>query len=170
MTLRRLRLCCAFSLCLLAAQGAHAQYAWIDGHGTHVFSDRPPPPGTTVKRMLKAPGRPSFADDVLPSPSATPGAAAAPSPGTAPPSLAEREADYRKRAARRDDDARKAALDAANKAKLAENCAATREYAADLASDRRMAHTGAGGEREYLSDEQRQRQLERTRQALADCR
>ncbi|MFS2019205.1 DUF4124 domain-containing protein, partial [Massilia sp. CT11-108] len=47
-----------YPLLLLAAflaAPAYAQYSWIDDHGTRVFSDRPPPPGTPPSRILKTP-------------------------------------------------------------------------------------------------------------------
>src|SRR5437763_5056820 len=87
-------------LAQLAPQCAHAQYSWLDANGTRVFSDRPPPPGIPPSRILKAPRRPDAApvDAVT---GVTPSTAPAPAPTPAdkpkPPTLAEREAEYRKR-------------------------------------------------------------------------
>src|SRR5439155_10428325 len=118
------RLVVAGALLLLAQfapQLAHAQYSWLDDKGTRVFSDRPPPPGTPAGRILKAPHR-SEADSAAP-------AAPPPGPTEAPkqPSLAEREADYRKRQAQRQADEKKAQDEAAHKATQQEMCADARQ-------------------------------------------
>ena len=109
-----------YSFLLLAAVAvsapALAQYSWIDDHGTRVFSDRPPPPGTPPSRILKAPRSASAAE---------PTATAEPAKPTAP-TLADRDADFRKRAAERDADGRKAAEEAQRTADNAAQCAAAR--------------------------------------------
>jgi hypothetical protein len=151
---------------LLAALAAHApayaQYSWIDDHGTRVFSDRPPPPGTPASRILKAP-RTHTADTL-----ATP---AVPEPAKpAPPSLADRDAEFRKRAAQRDADERKAAEDAQRKADMAGQCAAARRTEAYLNSGRRLTDLDDQGERVVVTEEEKARRLEQARRVLADCR
>ena len=151
---------------LLAALAAHApayaQYSWIDDHGTRVFSDRPPPPGTPPARILKAPR--SSATDMQ----ATP---AAPEPAKpAPPSLADRDAEFRKRAAQRDADERKAAEDAQRKADMAGQCAAARRTEAYLNSGRRLTDLDDKGERVVVTEEEKARRLAQARRVLADCR
>ena len=153
-------------LLAMMAQLAHAQYSWLDEKGTRVFSDRPPPPGTPSSRILKAP-RMTGSPGASPS-SPAPAEAAAEAPKT--PTLAERDADYRKRAAQREDTERKSALEAERKARLAESCESTRQYEAQLMSGERVARANRNGEREFLSDEERARLLDRTRRALAECR
>jgi hypothetical protein len=163
---RALRLACAAALMLLAQfapQLAHAQYSWIDDKGTRVFSDRPPPPGTPASRILKAPHRlAAGADD-------TPAAAASPAPANAPlpSSLADREADYRKRQAQRQEEETKAQQDAARKKAM---CADARQQEVQLASGMRIAQMDVNGERSYMSDEERARRLTGARQALSGCR
>jgi flagellar biosynthesis GTPase FlhF len=156
-------------LAQLAPQFAHAQYSWLDANGTRVFSDRPPPPGTPPGRILKAPRR--FESAAL---DAAPAAAndAAPAPADKPkqPSLAEREADYRKRQIERQADEKKAQDEAARKAAQQAMCANARQEERQLASGMRISEMGADGERGYISDEDRARRLARAREALADCR
>jgi len=172
-TLRLLFAGALMLLAQLAPQFAHAQYAWIDGKGTRVFSDRPPPPGTPPSRILKAPRRPMPADDLLPAA----GAAVTSSPAAVasaakpnPPTLAEREADYKKRQSQREEDAHKAQEEASRKAARQEVCKAARQEQAQLASGVRISETNANGERSYVADDERARRLARAREALADCR
>ena len=161
MTPRWLRLCCAITL--LAAPLAHAQYSWIDAKGTRVFSDRPPPPGTPAAKILKAPR------GALPSTDEVPAPAAEPAKKDGPPTLADRENDYRKRTAARAEAQRKAAEEAQQKAAATERCRDARALQADLASGRRVVRTTATGEQDYLSDEERARQLDKVRRVLAEC-
>lgn len=171
---------------LLAALGmagaAHAQYSWIDEHGTHVFSDRPPPPGTPPARILKTPKSAVLParEAAAPAPAASPAAGPVTGPaGTAavpaaapsgPPSLADRDAEFRKRMAQRDADEHKAADDAKNKAALAAQCASARRSAAALSSGARITDVDGKGERVVLTDEEKARRLAESKQALADCR
>jgi hypothetical protein len=154
---------------LLITPLAHAQYSWIDDNGTRVFSDRPPPPGTPANRILKAP-RPS-----LPPPDAqapAPAPSTAPSPNTAPPappSLADRDADFRKRQAQRQADDQKAQQDAARRADNQERCQSIRQEQAQLASGARISQVGSTGERGFLTDEDRAKRMARTQQQLAEC-
>ena len=154
-------------LTLLALAGAaHAQYMWIDPKGIRQYSDRPPPPSTPAHKILKAPGR---------LPPAAP-ASDADTPATPPekansaPTLAEREAAFRKRAQERAEQERKQADEARRKADLAERCAAARETKAHLNSGIRIAKVGADGERAFLSDEERAARVAQANRVLEACR
>ena len=150
---------------------AHAQYSWIDDHGTRVFSDRPPPPGTPPSRILKAPRTPASASPyALPAPADPATAGPSDTAKPPPPTLADREAEFRKRAAQRDADERKALDEAQRKADAAEQCAAARRSEASLASGTRVADVDDKGERIVLSDEEKARRLAQARRALANCR
>lgn len=144
---------------LAVAAPASAQYSWIDDHGTRVFSDRPPPPGTPKSRILQAPR------------GAAPAAAAAAEPVKPQgPTLADRDADFRKRAAERDADERKAAEEAQRKAGNAEQCAAARRSEAALTSGVRMTDMDDKGERYVVTDDDKARRLAQVRRVLAGCR
>ena len=145
-------------LAALVAAPAFAQYSWIDDHGTRVFSDRPPPPGTPPSRILKAP-RGAAPADAAPAETAKP----------AVPTLADRDADFRKRAAERDADERKAAEESRRKADNAEQCAAARRSEAVLASGVRVADMDDKGERVFVTDEEKARRLAQVRRVLAGC-
>jgi hypothetical protein len=154
---------------MLLAQLAHAQYSWIDGKGTRVFSDRPPPPNTPASRILKAPRGyqlPEPASAAAPAASASNAATDKP----APPTLAERDADFKKRASERAENERKALDEAERNAQQLENCKAARQMVAQVQSGMRMAQVNEKGEREVLGDAQRAQQLERAQRVLAGCR
>lgn len=166
---------CAGAL-FLVAQLAHAQYSWIDDKGTRVFSDRAPPAGIPASRILKAPHK--FDPRAAPAAAAAPmtaaaAAASAPAAGPAPkpaaPTLAEQEADYRKRAAQRVADDAKAAQEAQQKAALAAQCAALRRNVTALSSGVRMSEFNAKGEQVFIPDDERARRLAQAQSSLASC-
>jgi hypothetical protein len=157
----------------LFAGFAHAQYAWVDAKGIHHYSDQPPPPSTPPAKILKAP-RPRSAlplaqQAAAPDAPDTPEAAPAPK-AKAPPALAEREADFRKRVQEREKQEQKAGAEAQRKAALAENCESARRYKAELESGIRVASTGADGERAFISDEERASRVAKTNAVLQGCR
>jgi hypothetical protein len=162
-------------LALLAAATAHAQYMWIDDKGLKQFSDRPPPPSVPAKRILKAPGRalPIDTPEASAEPAASASAAAsgpASAAAKAPPTIAERNADFNKRKGEQAEQARKAGEEAQRKSELAANCEANRKHLALLESGTRVATVEANGEQGFLSDEARARQLNATRRALSNCK
>jgi type IV secretory pathway VirB10-like protein len=165
MNTRWLRLLCAGALALTSLL-AHAQYSWIDDKGTRVFADRPPPPGTPPERILKTPRgfepRPPQPDAAAAAPASAPTAKAA-------PTLAERDEDFRKRAAQREADDKKAAQEATDKAAKTANCQIARENARTLEAGVRISTVDEKGERVILSDEERARRTARTRQTLKSC-
>lgn len=160
------------ALLFLAAQLAHAQYVWIDANGTRQYADRPPPPGTPPHKILKAPGRLAPAPTPDAGMDATqPGAAEAkPALPKGPPSLAEREQDFRKRAQERAEQERKDAIEAERRRELAERCEAARDAQAQLASGIRIARFDQNGERSYMSDEERAAKAAQVNRVLKDCR
>jgi hypothetical protein len=158
-------------LALFAAASAHAQYMWLDNKGVKQFSDRPPPPSVPAKRILKAPGRALLID--APEASAAPAAAAdatASASAKAPPTTAERNADFNKRKGEQAERARKAGEEARRNSELAANCEANRQHLALLESGARIGIVESNGEQGFLSDEARARQLNATRRALNNCK
>jgi len=158
-------------LALFAATTAHAQYMWLYDKGVKQFSDRPPPPSVPAKRILKAPGRALLID--APEASAEPAAAAnatASAAAKAPPTTAERNADFNKRKGEQAEQARKAGEEARRNSELAANCEANRQHLALLESGARIATVETNGEQGFLSDETRAQQLNATRRALGNCK
>ncbi|TCS39514.1 uncharacterized protein DUF4124 [Paucimonas lemoignei] len=155
----------AASLALLAiASSAWAQYVWIDDKGTKQFSDMPPPASVPKSRILKQPG-----NSYSPTESA-PAAEAGNDNAKAPPSLAERNAEYNKRRAEQAEKEKKAAEEAQLARDKAKNCENARNYQRSLQSGQRLASTDKNGERAYISDEQRNREIQETNRVLAGCK
>ncbi len=143
---------------------AQAQFVWIGPNGTRQYSDQPPPPGTPQSKILKAPGRPA-------PPQEMPGASA-PTESTKPkaPTLAEREADYRKRGQAREQAERKAQSEAERAAAHAAHCEGVRKNKQLYDSGIRIADVGPDGRKRYLSDAERAALSERYTKQLSDCR
>ncbi|NIA52560.1 DUF4124 domain-containing protein [Massilia sp. TW-1] len=168
--IRCLRALCAGAALLLAPY-AHAQYSWIDDHGTRVFSDRPPPVGTPASRILQAPRSATAATPVEAAVPTTDVDKASPAAGAkhALPTLADREAAYRERTARYEADAREAAETARLKVEHANACTAAREEEYFMKKTRRMIGVNEKGERAVLTDEDKAARLARARRVLAGC-
>lgn len=152
---------------LLASSVAQAQFVWVDEKGSKQFSDLPPPPGTPAKNILKAPGMPRAGDSVGTAPAPI---AAASASSTAPASLADREADYRKRTSAKAEQDKKLAEEARIKAHNAQACAVARDTAAQLATGKRVTMTDKSGERVFVNDAQRAQQGAHAAKVLNACK
>ncbi|SHG70521.1 DUF4124 domain-containing protein [Massilia sp. CF038] len=147
----------AGSALLIFTSVAHAQYVWVDEKGVKQFSDRSPPANIPAKNILKSPRGVQQAEQVqaVAAPAAAPGN-----------SLADREADYKKRQLAKADADKKASEDAAIASAKKGNCDAARVNKAALESGQRM-RTGADGA--MMDDQQRAAEIARANKALADC-
>ncbi|HYD60055.1 MAG TPA: DUF4124 domain-containing protein [Noviherbaspirillum sp.] len=144
---------------------ASAQYVWIDEKGTKQFSDMPPPASVPSNRILKQPGGTPALKASQEASEEKPSA-----PARAEPTIAERNADFRKRKAEQAEKEKKAAEEAAHVADKAKNCDRAREYQRTLDSGERIARLDKNGERAYLSDEQRLQESRDNRRVLDDCK
>lgn len=163
------------ALALGSTAAAHAQYVWLDHRGVKQFSDVPPPASVPQSRILKAPG-------VMVRTTSEPGAAptadvesstnagSATVDDKAPPSLAEKNAEFQKRRAERAEQERAARDQATAAAAKAKHCEQARNYQRVLASGERIARMDQSGERSFISDEERARELREVRQAISDCK
>lgn len=154
---------------LLFAGLAQAQYAWIDEKGVRHFSDRPPPPTTPAAKVLKAPAKPLAAQPQQDK-SAEPTAEAAPAAGAGKPTLAEREADYRKRAQERAKVEQKEAAEAQHRQAKAQDCHNARRYKALLDTGIRVSDVDEHGEKRYISDDERARKAAQASKVIEGCR
>ncbi|MFP5393890.1 MAG: DUF4124 domain-containing protein, partial [Gammaproteobacteria bacterium] len=147
----------------LAAGLAQAQWMWVDERGVKQFSDMPPPASIPAKNILKRPAGSQPA-------SAEPAAATA-APASAPAStLAEREADYRKRKEEQADKDKKAAEQARKQAEVKRNCDLARAAQAQLATGRRLATVAPNGERVVMGDEERAKASANANKTLSQCK
>ncbi len=184
---RSARLVVASAL-LLAAGLAQAQYVWINEKGVRQISDKAPPGNIPIKNILKAPGG-------VPTP---PPAAAAPAQGMAPAAsaeavplkdgqtstpvdtgaktpagpmtLAEREADYKKRMKAKAEQEEKDKLERDQKAMKKAQCASAKEYKAVLDANTPLVSARANGETVPMSDAERQQRSGQAKRAMADCK
>lgn len=175
------------ALALLFTAGlAQAQFVWVAPNGTRHYSDQPPPPGTPPARILKAPGLPTIslqaphaqaATAPAPKP-APPAAGVAAAPGAeqpaakpkGPPTLAEREADFRKRQKDKQEAELKAQEQARLEAAKAEHCAEVRKAKQMYDSGIRVAEVGQDGQKRYLTDAERAQRSARAGAMAAECR
>ena len=155
---------------LVLAASAQAQWKWRDAKGHVQYSDMPPPPGTPDKDILQRPQ--AATRSIVITPAGQPASAAsAPQPAASAPTKAEQDAaarqkqDQEKLDARRKEDERRAA-DVKR-----ENCSRAQASMRDLQSGQRITRTNEQGERIFMDDAQRNAEIERVRQVMAEsCR
>lgn len=145
---------------LFAGTAAHAQFAWIDAKGVRQYSDQPPPPDTPAAKILKTPRGMAVAA------ATPPGDAPAPTLARAAPTLAEREADYRKRHAASEENAKKAATASQDAEARRANCAAAAKAKEQLDTGRRMRTTG----NVVMTEADKAREQANIAKVLQDCK
>lgn len=150
-------------IAVTAVSPAAAQYAWIDEKGIKQFSDKPPPPSVPASRILKQPGRTYKPEAQEDTPAPT-------QPTKTEMTVAEKNAEFRKRRAEQAEKEKKAADEARMAAGKAKHCDSALAYKRALESGQRIAHTDASGERAYLTDQQREREMREVNQTLEDCK
>lgn len=166
---------------LFATSLAQAQFVWVAPNGTRHYSDQPPPPGTPPSRILKAPGLAAVSLQATPASAAKPAqpATATPAPDAVapaiekpkgPPTLAEREADFRKRQKESQEAELKEREQARVKAANAEHCVEVRKAKLMYDSGIRVAEVGLDGQKRYLSDAERAQRSARANAMAAQCR
>lgn len=156
-------------LCTLLSSGqAYAQYVWLDERGIKQYSDMPPPASIPASRILKQPGGTRISANKEATSTGT-----EPSTSTSTSrtemTIAERNAEFRKRQAERTEKEKKAAEE--EKVAMARNkhCEQVRDYHRALESGQRIARMDNNGERQFLTDEQREREMRDTRRTMAEC-
>lgn len=171
MKLKYLTHCALFLAACYISTNAFAQWVWLDEHGAKQFSDGPPPAGTPPNHILKQPHAPApnYSSDKAEDKPADTGSNANGSTAKAPPTQADKEADFKKR---RDEQAakdKKAAEDAQKAQATADNCARAKQYYSGLQSGARIPTTDANGQRGYLNDDDRAKEEARTQGVLDSC-
>jgi hypothetical protein len=163
----RARLLAAGALLALSTL-AQAQYMWIDEKGLKQLSDRAPPASVPLKNILKAPrGAATLPTEA----GATDMPEAVKSkPAAAAPTVAERNADYRKRAKDNLEREQKEKEESTAAAERAENCERVRAARQAIDSGARIGIQDKNGERGVMSDEQRGVESKKIDKALARCK
>jgi hypothetical protein len=154
--------------CLAASQltPAVAQYKWRDATGKIQYSDRPPPAGTPEKDVLSQPRAASQRAAAMAAAQAS-AAGAASAPEAPSVKASDPELEARKRKEKEQQDAKRKAEEEKQAKDKQENCQRARGYQRSLEDGQRITRTNDKGEREFLDDQQRAQELERTKQGIA---
>ncbi len=145
----------AFALTFAATASAQ-QFKWVDKDGRVRYSDVPPP-GVKATPLRPPPGPVS-----VPSPSKP---AAAGKKDEKP--LTPEEA-FQKRQKDQQEAAAKAEKERADSEAKKTNCDGARQNLSQLESGQRMSTMSPTGERGYMDDSQRAKEIDRARKAVAD--
>ena len=158
-------------------------YKWRDEKGQIVYSDQPPPKNIPPGNILQAPKAAPAAKESQ-SPAVTNAAATTPAgatataqasgnkgtqkPGTAgPKSVAEQEADYKKRQIEAQKKAKEDTDKAAQEQQRLASCSGLRGNLAALESGQRIVRTDEKGERTSIDDTQRAADIAKAKQDMA---
>lgn len=154
---------------------SEAQWAWKDGNGRLVYSDRPPPSDIKPANIMRQPSTQTLAN---PAPASGPiEDAAKPSdannsdtknapPSNAPKTVAEREMEFRKRQQEKAEGDKKGAEEQTKNATKTAECDRARGYMRSLEDGVRITRTDAAGNREFLDDAARAAEADRTRKII----
>jgi hypothetical protein len=175
----RLNRRCIAAVAVLAlglSTAASAQYVWLTENGVKHYSDTPPPSSVPKNRILKQPGN---ASPVLPQKTVAPAEAAsdgekavsaAATRDKAPMTIAEKNAEFQKRKIEQAEKEKKAAEQEKLAADKMKHCDQAKAYHRTLDSGQRVGRTDRNGERYYLNDAERAREIQETRKMLDDCK
>jgi hypothetical protein len=161
--LQLLHLATAALMTLSVPGAAFAQYVWFDEKGVKQYSDMPPPPSVPTSRIIK-----QSAQSAAEPPSAAITGTTTPAPREM--TTAEKNAEFRKRRAEQAEKEKKAAAKSLKAAEKAKSCERARNYDNLLTSGERIVRTDKNGERSFLSDEQRNRELREVKRMLDACK
>ena len=167
-TVRPLKLAAFVSSLLLFAlvSTAHAEYVWIDKKNVRNYSDWSPPSNTPKDRILKVPKTSSWSEELYKEEAEAPPAQDETSES---PSIAHREAEYKKRKLEQAEKEKEAAEAKKLTKETARRCTRAREYQRTLQSGIRITRMDKNGQRSFMTDKQRAQELSEIRRVLADC-
>src|SRR2546425_12789970 len=129
-----------------AAAAMAQQYKWVDANGKVQYGDTPPP-GVQATPLTPPPAGPS-------------------APAAAP--KVNPEAAFRNRQQERQKSDEKAAKERADAEAKRVNCEQSQASLRTLQSGQRISSTNAAGERVFIGDEERAKEIERTQRAVND--
>lgn len=157
----------ALGLLLICGNVAAQLYHYKDASGHMVYSDTPPPPGTPAANILKAP---KMTQPPPPSADAKGTDPKDKDKKTGPKSVAEQEADYKKRKAAEDKKAQEDAAKAADEQQRVARCAALQANLAALQSGQRMKKFDGQGNQSFIDDDQRAADISKAQQDMASSK
>jgi hypothetical protein len=132
-------------------QATAETYRWKDSNGRTMISDTPPPGTTRQSKSTYAP---------LPTPPEK--------PLEATKSTADRELEFKKRQQETKEKAEKESKEKIALADKTENCNRARQQLSMLESGQRISSLDSNGERKFMEDPERQKEIEQTRKYLAE--
>lgn len=147
---------------------ALAQYVWVDDKGNKQYSDTAPPASVPKNRILKTPGKSTEQSEAA-APAKEASTAANAASANKPVTTASRNEDYNKRRAEQAEKDKKAADDQQAASEKSKNCERAKTYQKTLESGVRVATTDKNGERNYMDDAQRAKEIADTKKATAGC-
>jgi hypothetical protein len=149
----------AVVLALALSAAAQAQlYKWVDSEGRIHYTDKPPPAGASGEKKLTVPK----------SPTAPVAAPAEEGQAAGPKSYAEKEMEYRKRKAEEEQSRQRAQ---AEEQENQQRCQSARQQLRTHEEAGRIYSMDDKGERVYVDDETRRRNIEQAQQDIAKyCR
>lgn len=151
-----MRILIAILLLLTTGMAFGQVYKWVDTNGETHYSDRPPTGKFKSESKLLSSG-------VIESPAAGKTSDSA----TKSKSVAEQEAEFRKRQIEKEETDKKNQKKEAEAAQRHHNCEAARSYLKGLETGQRVAHIDPDtGERSYLDDKQRAAETERAKKQV----
>ena len=149
------RLAFLAAACVFSTAAFAQQFKWVDANGRVQYGDTPPP-GVKATRLKPPP------------PGVGAGTSAAPAGKKGEKKALTPEEAFQKRQKDAAEAADKTAKDNAEAETNRANCEAARNAARGLSSGERVSTTSASGERIFLDDAQRARELERAQKAVAE--
>lgn len=158
--------------CLLVTVTSHAQYVWVDEKGVKQFSDLPPPNSVQNNKILKTPARsaPNYSTHAK-----DPGAEStvdvpANEKLRKPETIASKNEDFTKRKLEQEEKSKKAEAEKQAQNDKTKHCDQARSYQQSLASGVRIGNTDKNGERSFMSDEERAKELDDVNKKLNNCK
>jgi hypothetical protein len=135
-----------FVLACLPLVATAEVYQYKDANGNTVFSDSPPPGAKAIRKDIRTP----------------------PPPADSSGALNEKMQEFQKRREEAGEKEAKQAKEKAEQEKAAENCSRARSKVAALETGQRIVRFNAQGEREFLDDAGREKELAEARQSASE--
>jgi len=153
------------SILMFCCFNAYAEVnKWVDESGRVHYSDQPPPVNAQSKKLGQAAKTQGSTES---SDTTESGDSTDSSDSGEPKSIAEREAELKKKMKAEKEAAAKSAQDQANKQANQDNCNQAKLSLKTLQSGMRIKEVDASGEQVYIDDEERQQRIAKTQEDIS---